>query len=362
MSRRLRRGQGLSRRATGHVEEGFAPAKQSVVAAVFVTSFTTADSIRGRVSRRRRRVRVLRNCAAPRRRGRDRCAGVLLHAPVNFDQGIESVVRLTRTAPRRSPALDYESAQAARAEAEAANRLKDEFVSIVSHELRTPLNAILGWTAMLRRADADPAMTSRALQSVHDNAERQARLIDELLDFSRVTSGRLALGKDPVDTGDLLRGVVESMIPAAVTKHVTLEFLPETAARVAGDKARLEQVFFNLLSNAIKFTPEGGRVRVEVREEAALVVVTVTDTGLGIDPTFLPFVFERFRQSSDTAGREYGGLGLGLSIACQLVEAHGGSIGVASEGRGKGATFTVRLPLADAGIRRPHDSRLTSHH
>lgn len=269
-------------------------------------------------------------------------------APVNFDQEYREL--LVSVAQDCAQALDrarlYESAQAARAEAEAANRLKDEFVSFVSHELRTPLNAILGWTAMLRRGDADPSLTARALQSVHDNAARQARLIDELLDFSKVTSGRLTLAKDPVDTGDLLRGVVESMIPAAVAKQVTLELPGTPPATVMGDKARLEQVFFNLLGNAIKFTPEGGRVSVHVCAEADRVDVTVTDTGLGIDPQFVPFVFDRFRQSADTAGREYGGLGLGLSIARQLVEAHGGSITVESEGRGQGATFTVRLPLA----------------
>ena len=269
-------------------------------------------------------------------------------APVNFDEEYREL--LVSVAQDCAQALDrarlYEAAQAARAEAEAANRLKDEFVSIVSHELRTPLNAILGWTAMLRRADADPSMTTRALQSVHDNAARQARLIDELLDFSKVTSGRVTLARDPVETGELLRGVVESMIPAAAARQLALEMAAAAPATVIGDKARLEQVFFNLLGNAIKFTPEGGRIVVDVRVADGIVAVTVADTGLGIDPQFLPYVFDRFRQSADTAGREFGGLGLGLSIARQLVEAHGGSITVRSEGRGTGAAFTVTLPLA----------------
>jgi signal transduction histidine kinase len=271
-------------------------------------------------------------------------------APVNFDQEYREL--LVSVAQDCAQALDrarlYESAQAARAEAEAANRLKDEFVSIVSHELRTPLNAILGWTAMLRRADADPSMTARALQSVHDNAARQARLIDELLDFSKVTSGRITLAREPVDTGELLRGVVESMVPAAAAKQIALDIPVAPPATVIGDKARLEQVFFNLLGNAIKFTPEGGRVTLHASLETGVLAVTVTDTGLGIDAKFLPFVFDRFRQADDTSGREFGGLGLGLSIARQLVEAHGGSIQVESEGRGKGAAFTVRLPLAPA--------------
>jgi signal transduction histidine kinase len=272
-------------------------------------------------------------------------------APVNFDQEYQEL--LVSVAQDCAQALDrarlYEAAQAARAEAEAANRLKDEFVSIVSHELRTPLNAILGWTAMLRRADADPSMTTRALQSVHDNAARQARLIDELLDFSKVTSGRVTLAREPVEVGELLRGVVESLIPAAVGKRLALEIPQAPPAAVIGDKARLEQVFFNLLGNAIKFTPEGGRITVDFAVESGRVAVRVADTGLGIDPEFLPFVFDRFRQSADTAGREFGGLGLGLSIARQLVEAHGGTIQVESEGHGRGAAFTVTLPLAPAG-------------
>jgi signal transduction histidine kinase len=269
-------------------------------------------------------------------------------APVNFDQEYREL--LVSVAQDCAQALDrarlYESAQQARAEAEAANRLKDEFVSIVSHELRSPLTAILGWTAMLRRGDPDGSLTTRALQSIHDNASRQARLIEELLDFSKVTSGHLTLAHEPVKIPDLLQGVVESLIPESVAKGLAVELAPVPPAIVAGDQARLEQVFFNLLGNAMKFTPAGGRVGVEAKVNGQSVDVRVADTGLGIDPEFLPFVFERFRQADDTAGREYGGLGLGLSIARQLVEAHGGAIRVDSEGRGKGAVFTVSLPLA----------------
>jgi signal transduction histidine kinase len=269
-------------------------------------------------------------------------------APVNFDQEYRDL--LVSVAQDCAQALDrarlYESAQQARAEAEAANRLKDEFVSIVSHELRSPLTAILGWTAMLRRGDPDGSLTTRALQSIHDNASRQARLIEELLDFSKVTSGHLTLAHEPVKIPELLQGVVESLIPESVAKGIAMELAPVPPAIVAGDQARLEQVFFNLLGNAMKFTPAGGRVGVEARVNGQSVDVRVADTGLGIGPEFLPFVFERFRQADDTAGREYGGLGLGLSIARQLVEAHGGGIRVDSEGRGKGAVFTVSLPLA----------------
>ena len=267
-------------------------------------------------------------------------------APVNFDQEYRDL--LVSVAQDCAQALDrarlYESAQQARAEAEGANRLKDEFVSIVSHELRTPLNAILGWTEMLRRPDIDPALTARALQSVHENAARQARLIDELLDFSKVTSGHVALAKQPVHVRDLLRGVIESLVPQAIGRGVRLELAPVPDAVVEGDQPRLEQVFFNLLGNALKFTPEGGRVAVAVETNADSVDIRVADTGRGIEPELLPFVFDRFRQSDETAGREYGGLGLGLSIARQLVEAHGGVIRVESEGRGRGAVFIVRLP------------------
>ena len=277
-------------------------------------------------------------------------------APLNFDHDYRA--SLVSVAQHCAQALDrarlYESAQHARSEAEAANRLKDEFVSIVSHELRTPLNAILGWAAVLKRADADPALAQRALQAMQDNATRQARLIEELLDFSRIASGRLALTRETVDLRELLRGVVETIIPQAASKRVTLDLSPVPAVQLRGDAARLEQVFFNLLGNALKFTPADGRISVAVTQEAEAVAIRVTDTGVGIDPKVLPFIFDRFRQGEEAARRDYGGLGLGLSIAQQLVEAHGGEISAESAGRGQGATFTVRLPLpsAVAGVNR----------
>lgn len=269
-------------------------------------------------------------------------------APVNFDDEYRAL--LVSVAQDCAQALDrarlYESAQQARAEAEDANRLKDEFVSIVSHELRSPLNAILGWTAMLQRGKMDPALAERALQSVHDNATRQARLIDELLDFSRVASGRLALVREEIDVRDLLGGVVESLIPETVAKGVRLELVPVPSILILGDLRRLEQVFFNLLGNALKFTPQGGRITVVVAAHEGTVEVRVADTGKGIDPDFLPFVFDRFRQGETVMSREHGGLGLGLSIARQLVEAHQGSITVTSGGKGQGATFIVTLPMS----------------
>ena len=280
--------------------------------------------------------------------------------PVNFDDEYQAL--LVSVAQHCAQALDrarlYESTQSARADAERANRIKDEFVSIVSHELRTPLNAILGWTTMLQRGALAPEKSARALQSVHDNASRQARLIEELLDFSRVTSGRASLEMSRVDVRELIRGVVESMIPTAVARAVDLQLSSVPPVDVRGDIRRLEQVFFNLIDNALKFTPDGGRVTIDVRIVEGHVEIQVQDTGAGMDSDFLPFVFDRFRQADSATSRTYGGLGLGLSIARQLVEAHGGRISARSDGKGHGSTFTVQLPMAvrladEPGDRKP---------
>ena len=273
-------------------------------------------------------------------------------APVKFDEEYQAL--LVSIAQHCAQALDrarlYESAQKARTEAEAANRLKDEFVSIVSHDLRTPLNAMLGWTALLQKGTLAPAITARALQSIHDNATRQAKLIDDLLDFSRITGGRMSLDRDEIDLRDLLRNVIESMVPATAAKRIELQFSAAPDAVVLGDIRRLEQVFFNLIGNAVKFTDEGGRIDVAIRRENGSVEVRVSDTGIGIEPEFLPHVFDRFRQADSTTTRVHGGVGLGLSIARQLVEAHQGAISVESEGKGRGATFIVRLPLVSARV------------
>jgi K+-sensing histidine kinase KdpD/ActR/RegA family two-component response regulator len=267
-------------------------------------------------------------------------------APVKFDEEYQAL--LVSVAQHCAQALDrarlYESAQRARLEAETANRLKDEFVSIVSHDLRTPLNAMLGWTAMLQKGTLDPSITARALRSIHDNATRQAKLIDDLLDFSRIIAGRLALERDEVDLRQLLRNVIESMIPAAAAKRIDMQFHAADEAIVLGDVRRLEQVFFNLVGNAVKFTEDGGRVDVEIDALDEMVEVRVSDSGVGIDPSFLPHVFDRFRQADSTTNRVYGGVGLGLSIARQLVEAHHGNISVQSAGKNQGSTFIVRLP------------------
>jgi len=269
-------------------------------------------------------------------------------APVKFDEEYQAL--LVSVAQHCAQVLDrarlYEAAQKARTEAEAANRLKDEFVSIVSHDLRTPLNAMLGWTALLQKGTLAPSITARALRSIHDNATRQAKLIDDLLDFSRIIGGRMALEREQIDLRDLLRNVIESMVPATAAKRIELQFSAAPDAIVLGDLHRLEQVFFNLLGNAVKFTEEGGRIDVALQCRDGHVEASVTDTGVGIEPEFLPHVFDRFRQADSTTTRVHGGVGLGLSIARQLVEAHQGTIEVESEGKNHGSTFTVRLPVA----------------
>lgn len=269
-------------------------------------------------------------------------------APVKFDD--EYQAQLVSVAQHCAQALDrarlYESAQLARTEAEAANRLKDEFVSVVSHDLRTPLNAMLGWTSLLQNGSMAPSVTARALRSIHDNATRQAKLIDDLLDFSRIVGGRLALEREDIDLRQLLRNVIESMVPAAAAKRIEMQFSAAPDVMIVGDTRRLEQVFFNVLGNAVKFTGESGRIEIELRTVGSVAEVAVTDSGVGIDPAFLPHVFDRFRQADSTTTRGYGGVGLGLSIARRLVEAHQGTISVTSEGKDQGSTFVVRLPSA----------------
>ena len=238
-----------------------------------------------------------------------------------------------------------EREQAARASAEEANRLKDQFLATVSHELRTPLNAILGWADILRTGKLAPGRRDRALQAIYESARHQAQLVDDLLDVSRIMSGKLRLQRSSVDLHEIVRAAAEIVQPAADAKRirVVLDLLPCT---LQGDGARLQQIAWNLLTNAVKFTPEGGAVHVIVRRLSGLGELVVADTGEGIARDFLPSVFEPFRQADGSMTRRHGGLGLGLSIVKHLVGAHAGEIYVESAGRGQGATFTVRMPLA----------------
>ncbi|MDQ4120937.1 MAG: ATP-binding protein [Acidobacteriota bacterium] len=240
----------------------------------------------------------------------------------------------------------YKSERNARAEAEAANRLKDEFLATVSHELRTPLNAMLGWTTLLRTGNLDNNKIPQALEIVERNARSQAQIIEDLLDVSRIITGKLSLDVRPHIAAALVKSAVESILPAAAAKNVNIETnISVEAAEIAGDSARVQQVLWNLLSNAVKFTPSGGTIRVSVESKNSNLVISVADTGSGIAPEFLPYVFDRFRQADGTTTRQFGGLGLGLAIVRYLVEQHGGTVEAESEGCGKGATFTIKLPL-----------------
>ena len=269
-------------------------------------------------------------------------------APVNFDRGYSAL--LLSVAQHCAQALDrarlYESAQVARTAAEEANRSKDEFLSTVSHELRTPLNAMLGWASLLRNGTLDSARSTRAVEAIFNNATRQAHLIEELLDVSRIVAGRAVLDRQRLDIGDNVRGAVEAVLPLAESKGLEVRVTPPTGVAVVADPRRLEQVFLNLLSNAVKFTPAGGRIEVDAVVATDRIDVRVADTGSGIEPAFLPHVFERFRQADSTMARSVGGLGLGLFIARHLVEAQGGRIAAHSEGAGRGTTFVVSLPIA----------------
>ncbi len=250
-----------------------------------------------------------------------------------------------RAAVAMDNALLYLEAQRAQAEAQEANRLKDDFLATLSHELRTPLTSILGWTQMLlKRGDLDAPGRRRGLETIERNARVQRQLVEDLLDVSRITSGKLALDLKEVPLSEVVEAALESVRPTAEARGVQLEAqVDRLSESVLADATRLQQVLWNLLTNAIKFTERGGSVILEAISEGASVALTVRDTGRGIPQELLPHVFERFRQGE--IGREQGGLGLGLAIVRHLVELHGGTVGVHSDGPGMGATFKVRLPL-----------------
>ncbi|HTG14763.1 MAG TPA: ATP-binding protein, partial [Blastocatellia bacterium] len=237
----------------------------------------------------------------------------------------------------------------ARAEAESANRFKDEFLATVSHELRTPLNAIIGWSHLLRNGAIDGATAARGVETIERNARAQAQLIEDILDVSRVITGKLRLNIGSVDVASVINAAIDSVQLAADSKGIQLEVtLDPSARRVSGDSGRLQQVVWNLLSNAIKFTPPGGRVEVRLEHAGSNAQIRVSDTGQGIGSDFLPFIFDRFRQADGTSTRSHGGLGLGLAIVRHLIELHGGTVCADSPGRGCGATFTILLPLSVA--------------
>jgi PAS domain S-box-containing protein len=243
--------------------------------------------------------------------------------------------------------------QVAREEAESANRSKDEFLATVSHELRTPLNAILGWAHMLRASKLDQNTQTRALETIERNAKSQAQLIEDILDVSRIVTGKLRLDVRPVDLAVVIEGAIEAVRPAADARGIRIDTIMDPSAdAVSGDPDRVQQIVWNLVSNAVKFTGKGGRVQIQLRRASSYAEIVVGDTGQGISADFLPHVFDRFRQADATSTRRHGGLGLGLAIVRHLVEMHGGTVAASSPGEGLGATFTVRLPLTVARIDR----------
>ncbi|AKT36146.1 hybrid sensor histidine kinase/response regulator [Chondromyces crocatus] len=244
-------------------------------------------------------------------------------------------------------AMLFEMAQAERRRVEEANRAKDEFLGVVSHELRTPLTSILGWASMLRQRQLADEMRERGLETIERNARMQTQLIEDLLDITRITTGKLRLQVKQVELSLVVEAALDAVRPAAEAKGVRLEHQSDEAVvRVMGDAERLQQVVWNLLSNAVKFTEREGCVRVRLRQTSSAAEICVEDTGKGIDPAFLPYVFERFRQADTSTTRHHGGLGLGLTIVKHLVELHGGTVSASSRGPGHGASFSVQLPLA----------------
>ena len=244
----------------------------------------------------------------------------------------------------RRAGLAVETARLYR-DAQAANRLKDEFLAIVSHELRTPLNAIMGWASLLRTGRLDPARSAQALDTIERNVKTQAQIVADLLDVSRIITGKLALEIQPVDLVPLVEAALDVIRPPAAGKQIALDVRLEPVDPVSGDPQRLQQVVWNLLANSVKFTPPGGRVEVTLARVGQAARIQVRDTGQGIAPDFLPHVFDRFRQADASTTRRHGGLGLGLAIVRHLVELHGGLVEAESDGDGRGATFTVTLPL-----------------
>jgi PAS domain S-box-containing protein len=268
------------------------------------------------------------------------------------DDKLVSVLSLVMDVTSRNLAEEERAAllvreREARRHAEEADRLKDEFLATLSHELRTPLTSILGWASMIRNEEVDPANVARALETIERNARSQARLIDDLLDVSRIITGNLRLELHPLNLVPIVEAAVDALRPTAGVKGIELhaEIDPATFL-VRGDANRLRQVIWNLLSNALKFTQRGGNVRIKLSKSESSVRITVTDTGEGITPEFLPYVFDRFRQAEGSISRKQGGLGLGLAVVRHLVELHGGTVSAESEGYERGSTFTVDLPMA----------------
>lgn len=264
-------------------------------------------------------------------------------APYRFD-GITIDVTADKQATAEREQL-LENERNARAEAETANRLKDEFLATLSHELRTPLSSILGWSRLLKERQVEGEQAIRAIETIERNAKSQSQLIEDILDVSRIISGKLRLDVRSVELASIIETAIESVRPAAEAKSIRLQRVIDSGGTISGDADRLQQIIWNLLSNAIKFTPKNGRVQIKLERVNSHIEIIVADSGIGISPETLPFIFERFRQSDSSTTRKYGGLGLGLAIVRHLVELHGGTVYAASAGLEKGSVFTVIFPL-----------------
>jgi signal transduction histidine kinase/CheY-like chemotaxis protein len=275
-----------------------------------------------------------------------------------FDARLESRTEILAmsqaTSAERQVLLTRE--RAARDEAERMSALKDEFLATLSHELRTPLNSVLGWAQILRTGFRDEATLQKGLDTIERNARAQAQLIDDLLDMSRIISGKIRIEMRQIAPSAFIDAALETVSPAAIAKNIHIEkSIDPGIGLISGDPNRLQQVLWNLLSNAVKFTPENGKIHVGAKKAGKHVEISVADSGAGISADFLPYVFERFRQEDASTTRRYGGLGLGLSIVKHLVELHGGSIHASSHGEGKGAIFSLSLPIFAANAQKDHD-------
>jgi PAS domain S-box-containing protein len=279
------------------------------------------------------------------RKGGDSFAAQWLLTPVRSPtgelRGYSLVVRDITERKRLEEALHRRAE-----DLDAANRAKEDFLATLSHELRTPLNAMLGWTRLLRLGRLDMDGTARALETIERNARLQEQLIADILDVSRIVTGKLRLEVRPIELAVLVEAAADSIRPAAEAKEITVDLSVGFRGRVMGDPDRLQQVIWNLLTNAVKFTPSGGRVGISLSRLGRVAELTVSDTGEGIAPELLPFIFDRFRQGDTSVTRPHGGLGLGLAIVRHIVELHGGRVQVFSDGPNRGATFTVHLPIS----------------
>ncbi len=285
----------------------------------------------------------------------------LLERPAPMRSVLSAVEAAVRGRIRQYQIRDLlESERAARASAEDANRIKDEFVANVSHELRTPLNAILGWAQILREGGNDPAEMAEGLEIIERNARVQAQLIEDLLDMSRIVSGKIRLSLEPIDPVQAVQAAIESVRLQANSRRLEIISALEPSATILGDPARLQQIVWNLLSNGIKFTRAPGKIFISLRKLNGDIEISVRDTGVGIAPQFLPYVFERFRQADASTTRRHGGLGLGLAIVKQLVELHGGAVTAKSPGVGRGAAFIVTIPTIHAQTRDPAERGILS--